>query len=86
MEKRNLLKNNKILKKFALSNFTFNIGKKIPKEKYQEVFDISYNHFFYLKKILEDSFISVCKINIYIFIMKIFKTKSFIFFRMLKNF
>ena len=86
MEKRNLLKNNKILKKFVLSNFTFNIGKKIPKEKYQEVFDISYNHFFYLKKILEDSFISVCKINIYIFIMKIFKTKSFIFFRMLKNF
>jgi glycosyltransferase involved in cell wall biosynthesis len=86
MEKRNLLKNNEILKKFILSHFTFNIGKKIPKESQQEVFSVAYNHFFYLKKILEDSFISVCKINIYIFIMKIFKTKSFIFFRMLKNF
>jgi glycosyltransferase involved in cell wall biosynthesis len=86
MEKRNLLKNNEILKKFILSHFTFNIGKKIPKENQQEVFDISYDHFFYLKKILGTSFFSVCKINIYIFIMKIFKTKSFIFFRMLKNF
>jgi len=85
MEKRNLLKDNKILEKFILSCFTFNIGKKIPKKAQQELYPVVYNHFLYLKNILKESCIKVCKINLYILIMKIFKTKSFAFFRMLKN-
>lgn len=86
MEKRNLLQKNKILKKFVLSHFTFNIGKKIPKESQQEVFSVAYNHFLYLKQILRDSFFSVFKINIYVFILKIFKVKGLVIFRILKNF
>ena len=86
MEKRNLLKNNKILEKFILSHFTFNIGKKIPKESQKEVFSAAYNHFLYLREVLGDSFFNTFKINIYVLIMKIFKTNSLVFFRILKNF
>ena len=86
IEKRNLLESNKVLKDFVLSKFIFNIGKKIPKSKQKDIYPHILEHFLYLKNILKPSFIKVGKINFYILIMKIFETKSFIFFRMLKNF
>ena len=86
LESRGLLKDNKILKNFVLCKFISNIGKKMPEEIHQEVFSVIYDHFLYLKKILKSSFINVCKINFYILVMKIFKTKSFMLFRLLKNF
>ena len=86
LEKRKFLQNNEVLKKFVLSKFVFNIGKKIPKTKQEDIYPYILEHFLYLKSVLRFSFIKTNKINFYILIMKIFKTKSFIFFRILKNF
>lgn len=86
LEKRGLLQNNEVLNKFVLSKFIFNIGKKIPKSKQEDIYPYILEHFLYLKSVLRFSFIKLNKINFYILIMKIFKTKSFIFFRLLKNF
>ena len=86
IERRELLQNNEVLKKFVLSKFIFNIGKKIPKSKQKDIYPHILEHFLYLKSILRFSFIKVTKINFYILIMKIFNVKSFVFFRMLKIF
>ena len=86
LEKRNLLDNNEVLEEFVLSKFIFNIGKKIPKSKQKDIFPHIMEHFLYLKTILKSSLFKVNKINFYILIMKIFKIKSFLVFRMLKNF
>lgn len=84
--KRNLLYNNEILKNFVLSKFVFNIGKKIPKSKQKDIYPHIIEHFLYLKNILKPSFFRINKINFYILVMKIFKIKSFVVFRILKNF
>lgn len=86
LEKRNFLKQNNILKRFVLSHFVSNLGKRNTDLGQQEIFPIALNHFLYLKEILKDSWFKLIKINLYVFIMKVFKTKSFVFFRILKNF
>ena len=83
LERRELLKNNEVLKKFVLSKFILIIGKKISKSKQKDIYSHILEHFLYLKNVLRFSFFKISKINFYILIMKIFKIKSFMFFRIL---
>ena len=84
--KRNLLENSPILQNFIINGFVYRLGKKFSKSKQKEMYPYILEHFLYLKSILKSSFFRVGKINFYILIIKIFNIKSFVIFRMLKNF
>jgi len=79
--KRKLLANNDVLQNFVINMFINNIGKKVPKNKIDIMFNIVVEHFNWLKSIYKNNL----KLNFCFYITKIFRTKSLLFFRILKN-
>ena len=87
LEQRNLLQNNKILRKFVYEGFIYRLGKKISYQQQKIIFLSVFKHMQHLKNDVckNDLFIKM-KLNLFLFLMKILKFRSFLLFRILKNF
>ena len=84
---RNLLKDSVILQNFVINGICYRLGKTISKEKYALLLPVIQSHLFFLQNTCKRSnFVYRVKLKFSGLFIKLLKSNSSLFFRMLKNF
>lgn len=84
---RDLLKDSVILQNFVINGFCYRLGKTISKEKFALLLPVIQSHLFFLQNTCKRSnFIYRVKLKFSVLFIKLLKSNSSLFFRILKNF